>query len=228
MRHDHRFASASALAEGLATHLASVLKNDIASRGRASLIVSGGRTPAAMFEALSGQELKWEQVDVTLADERLVPPDHPESNAGFVRRHLQKGRAAAMNFVPLWTGEGDPATGARSALAHLVRPFTSVVLGMGEDGHTASLFPGMPELAAALDPLGEAAALAVPAAGDRAPRLSLTIRTLLDASGIALSFTGDAKRAVFDEAMREGPVEAMPVRAILRQATTPLDVYWSP
>ena len=228
MRHEKRFATPAALAEALAAHLAGRLRHDIASRGRASLILSGGRSPAPMFEALAEADLKWGKVDVTLADERLVPAEHPASNAGLVGRHLLKGNAEPANFVPLWKGTGDPAKGAQEALAHLARPFTAVVLGLGEDGHFASLFPDLPDLADALDPGHSAVAVEVPEIQGREPRVSLTLPTLTDASEIILAFSGAAKRAVFERAGADGPVEELPVRAILRQGRAPVDVYWSP
>ncbi len=228
MRHEHRFATPDALAAALAGYLAGRLKDDIASRGRASLVLSGGRSPVPMFEALAAVDLKWEKVDLTLADERLVPPGHSTSNAGLLRRHLLGDRAAAANFVPLWKDVGgDPVKEAQEALAHLARPFTAVVLGMGEDGHTASLFPGMPGLRDALDHRHPAVAVAVPAASGREPRVSLTLRTLTDASEIVLAISGQAKRSVLERARADGPVEELPVRAILRQGLAPVDVYWS-
>jgi 6-phosphogluconolactonase len=228
MRHEKSFATPAALADALAVHLAGRLRHDIASRGRASLILSGGRSPAPMFEALAATDLKWGKVDVTLADERLVPADHPASNASLVGRHLLQGNAAAANFVPLWKGTGDPAKAAQEALAHLARPFTAIVLGLGEDGHFASLFPGVPGLADALDPAHAAVAVEVPAGQGRDARVSLTLPTLTDAAEIILAFSGAAKRAVFERARADGPVEELPVRAILRQGRAPVDVYWSP
>ena len=228
MRHERRFATADALADALAGHLAGRLKDDIASRGRASLVLSGGKSPVPMFELLAAADLKWEKVDLTLADERLVPQDHASSNAGLLRRHLLVDRAVAANFVPLWKDAGgDPVKEAQEALAHLTRPFTAVVLGMGEDGHTASLFPGMPGLADALDHRHPAVAIAVPGASGREPRVSLTLRTLTDAAEIILAISGKTKRAVLERARTEGSVEELPVRAILGQGLAPVDVYWS-
>lgn len=227
MRHECRYASPEEFAEGLASHLALRLSEDLAQRSEASLIVSGGRTPRAMFERLAEKELQWQRVNITLADERLVPLDHVDSNARLVREHLLKGKAGAANFFPLWSGKGDAVNSAQHAIAHLARPFSSVVLGMGDDGHTASLFPGMPGLRHALDAKDKATVIAVAALAGREARLSLTLRTLLETAEIVVAFEGSAKRAVFESALAEGPIEKLPVRAILRQTKAPVDVYWS-
>ncbi|MDP9137225.1 MAG: 6-phosphogluconolactonase [Pseudomonadota bacterium] len=227
MSRERRFATPDALAESLAADLAARLHADLAARGRASLIVSGGRTPTRLYERLSHAAVDWRRVGVGLADERLVAPDHRQSNARFVRDHLLQNRAAAAGFVALWPGTGDPAVGALAALQQLPRPFTAVVLGMGEDGHTASLFPHAPELAQALDPAGFDDVIEVPAADGRKRRLSLTLHALCDTAQVVLLFEGPAKRRAFEHALKPGPLEDFPVRAVLRQTRAPVDVYWS-
>lgn len=227
MRHECRFGTPDAMAEGLALDLAARLRADLASRGRASLIVSGGRTPTRLYDRLSRTPLDWRRVSISLADERLVPADHRQSNARFVRKHLLQNAAAAASFVALWPGSGEPAAAAGAALQHLPRPFTAVVLGMGEDGHTASLFPHEPALKNALDPAGPDDFVEVPAVEGRQRRLSLTVHALSDTALIVLAFEGPAKRRIFEEALKPGPVKELPVRAILRQSRAPADIYWS-
>jgi 6-phosphogluconolactonase len=225
---EHRFATPAAMAEALAADIASALSESIAAAGRASLIVSGGRTPQTMFDDLSHRELAWNRVTLSLADERLVPATDPDSNERLVRDHLLQNEAQHAVFVPLWQGEGDPVEGAAEALRNIARPFAMVILGLGEDGHFASLFPGIPNLARALDPTADLPAIFVPALGDRKPRISLTAALLLDSRRIVLAFTGEAKRRIFDAARAPGAVEEVPVRAILRHAKVPVHVYWSP
>ncbi len=120
-------------------------------------------------------------------------------------------------FFPLWPGSGDPLGSAAAALKRLPRPFTAVILGIGEDGHTASLFPDAPGLARALDPAGSGDFIEVPAAENRKARLSLTLRALCDTTQVMLIFEGAAKRRIFEEALKPGQLEELPVRAILRQ-----------
>jgi 6-phosphogluconolactonase len=225
---DRRFDTGLAMAEALASDIAEALSISIAETGSASLILSGGRTPERMFDALSRLRLPWNRVKITLADERLVPATDPESNERLLRDHLLTREAQAAVFIPLWQGEGDPVESAIEAVCNMERPFGMVVFGLGEDGHIASLFPGIPDLARALDPAADLTAIFVPGQASRRPRVSLTIATLLDSRRIALSFTGEAKRRVFESALAPGTVEDLPVRAILRQTKVPVDIYWSP
>jgi 6-phosphogluconolactonase len=227
MRHDRRFESSDAMAEGLASAIAAELAETIAGQGSASLILSGGRTPRRLFERLSTKALSWNKVKISLADERLVPATESESNERLLRDHLLKNAAQAAVFIPLWQGEGDPVESAVEAISALDKPFVKVVLGIGEDGHFASLFPGTPGLSAALDPAPGRIAIFVPAAGARQPRVSLTLGALLNTRSIAISFEGREKRRVFESALLSGPFEELPVRAILHQNIVPVDVYWS-
>lgn len=227
MRHDRRFESLQAMAAALAEAIALELSEAIASRGHASLVVSGGRTPVLMFDRLARARLAWNKVKVTLADERLVPATDADANERLIRDHLLQNEAERAVFLPLWQGEGDPVESALEAISAMNRPFDVVVLGMGEDGHFASLFPRMPGLTAALDPASASLAIFVGDAGARRPRVSLTLAALLDARMILLSFAGVAKREVFERALQPGPPEDLPIRAVLRQNAVPVDVYWS-
>lgn len=229
--HVHRFASTAALTQTLSARIGSALQDGL-GRGRgASLVMPGGRTPRALFEVLSRAELDWPNVWVTLTDERWVEPGSSASNEHLVREHLLRNAAHAANFVGLKNSAPNPAAGAHAswaALADLPRPFDYVVLGMGEDGHTASLMPGSPGLVTALDlsqPPG-----CVPMQGPSAPhaRLSLNLRALLDARRIAILITGASKWSVYQRAREAGPAEAMPVRALLHQQAVPVAVYWAP
>lgn len=223
------FPDQATLTVALAQDVACCLKEDLARQERAVLVVSGGRSPVPLFQSLARQALPWARVTVTLADERWVPPDHPDSNEALVRAHLLQGQAAAARMVPLFTGEATAEQGAPAvcaALAELPRPFSRVILGMGEDGHIASLFPGAAELAEGL--ATEAAALAVHPLHAPHPRLSLSLRALLDTRDLVLMIAGPAKRRVLERALEDGPVEDLPVRAILRQTAVPVSVCWAP
>lgn len=223
------FPDGAALAQALAGRVARALASDLRAQDRAGLVVSGGRSPVPFFEALAETPLDWARVIVTLADERCVPADHPDSNAGLVRRHLLRGPAAAATFLPLVEGAGDPAAQAVAAsarLAALPRPASAIVLGLGEDGHTASLFPDAPELAQGLACAEPVVALH-PGAAPHA-RLSFSRAALLEAREIFLMAGGSAKRAVLDRALAPGAVEALPVRAVLHQDRVPVAVFWAP
>jgi 6-phosphogluconolactonase len=205
-----------ALAESLARDVADELRRAIEAKGKATLAVSGGTTPKLFLAKLSEIDLPWQRVTVTLIDERQVPESSERSNARLVRETLLTNRAAVARFVPL-TGNGDAAG---------LPPFDVAVLGMGDDGHTASLFPGGDRLAEALgqaaDPIVE-----MRAPGIAEPRLTFTLPVLERSGRLKLHIEGARKKSVLDRALAEGPEEDMPIRAILR-GSTPVTLYWSP
>lgn len=226
----HRFDDPGELAGAMAREIAALLEMAIAERGEALLAVSGGRSPKALFRALSRCALDWSRVTVTLVDERWVPEDSEASNARLVRESLLQGCATEARFLGLWSAAPDSRRGAEAAeacLRSLPLPFDALVLGMGEDGHTASLIPGGDSLGRALDPQGERLCLALRAPGIEHPRLTLTLPALLRARQIFLLVAGEAKRRVLDAAWREGPVAELPVRALLHQNRVPVTVYYS-
>ncbi len=216
------------LAGELALAVANALRAAIAERGRATLVVSGGRSPVEFFKRLSAQPLDWSKVVVSLADERWVPVGHPDSNEGLVRRHLLQGEAAAARFIGIYHAEpslAQAAARADQALAELPQPIDVLVLGMGEDGHTASLFPGSPRLAEALDPACAARCLPMLAPGVPHQRLSLTLPLLAGARLRLLALQGQGKLATLRDALAGGDAQQMPIRAFLN---LPLELYWCP
>ncbi|MBV1781735.1 6-phosphogluconolactonase [Hoeflea sp.] len=225
------FGSGAELADALARKIADRLALAIAARGHATLAVSGGSTPKAMFAALSREAIDWARVTVTLVDERMVPPSDERSNQRLVSLHLLQNHAAAARCVPLYSALGDVV--AVSALASeaidtLPLPFDVVVLGMGTDGHTASFFPGGTTLAEVTDPACPNSVMAIEAPGAGEPRLTLTLPRLVEAGLIVLHIEGDDKKAVLARARENGPEADMPVRSVLRHARTPVEIYWAP
>ena len=219
------------LAETFAAQVAANLASGIAARGTAGIAVSGGTTPAKFFAALSAhEELDWQKITVTLVDERWVDESSDRSNAALVHAKLLQGAAAAAEFIPLYSG-GDTPDAARIAetnarLAGLPEVFDVVVLGMGGDGHTASFFPGGDTLDAVLTHPGPALALTAPGAGE--PRVTLTLPRLLKTEALYVHIEGEDKARTLEKALGDGPVADMPIRAVLRQAETPVVVYWCP
>ena len=225
------FKDSATLVAVLAAQVAELLRAGIKERGRASLVVSGGSTPVPFFAALSELALDWKQVVITLADERWVDPTDTDSNEHLVRLHLLQNRAAAARFVGFKTAVATAVQGEKECadrLALLPKPFDVLILGMGNDGHTASLFPQATRLgqALALDSGKLCLGITPPVAPHE--RMTLTLPALLQSRQIILHLVGAEKRAVYERALANGPVAQMPIRAVLRQTTAPVTVFWAP
>lgn len=225
---EHHFADGGQAAAHLATRIATVLGEAIATRGTASLALSGGRSPKPVLEALARTPLDWSKVVVTLVDERWVATDAPDSNERLLRETLLTGPAAAAQFAPMKNDAPDAYAGqpaVEAAFAAVPWPLDIVLLGMGEDGHTASLFPAAAELASGLTSTARTIAITPPAAPHQ--RMSLTASAILAARHVFLQISGDSKKGVYAQALEEGPVEQFPIRLALRQDKTPVEVWIS-
>lgn len=221
LRHYDAAQAATALAEAVARQLVTA----VAICGEASLVLSGGRTPVQMLQVLRRQPLPWQHITVTLADERFVPVDDPASNERLLREQLLQEAAAQATFIGLRGTADTPQQAAAEAWQRLTvieRPFDVVVLGMGDDGHTASLFPGSPGLAAALDPAAEPACVVMQAPVSPVTRLSLNLAALRQAQQLYLHFTGEAKWQVWLAA------DGLPVSRTLSRMYPPAQLYWAP
>jgi 6-phosphogluconolactonase len=226
-----RFQNTGQAAQALAEQVILALRNGLAQRGAASLAVPGGRTPQPLFHALRDTDLDWSRVGISLTDERWVPENHPASNAALVLRELLSEKATAARFYPLYN-EAATAAGAVAAvwssLASLPRPFDAVVLGMGDDGHFASLFPHDPGLAAALDHNAAPACVAMRAPVEPAERISLNLAALLQTRRLFLFITGTQKRDLLLAAARRSADAPLPVASLLSQRVPMPEVYWAP
>lgn len=219
------------LAESFANQVVADLRAGIAAHGAAAIAVSGGSTPARFFDALGAHiDLDWPRVTVTLVDERWVDESSDRSNAALVRSRLLQGPASAARFLPLYSGGAIPGAAeldkTNARLSGLPDRLDVVVLGMGNDGHTASFFPGGDTLDKVLTDPGPALALNAPGAGE--PRVTLTLPRLLNTAALYVHIEGDQKLETLERALGDGPVADMPVRAVLRQTETPVTVYWCP
>lgn len=224
------FADKSTLAKELAESVADRIRAAIAERGSAAIAVSGGSTPGKFFQALGKtKDIEWDKVVVTLVDERWVDETSDRSNAGLVNEKMLQGPAAVAKFFPLYSGGTEPdatqIAKTNALMADLPKPFAAVILGMGNDGHTASFFPGGDTLSEALSAEGPTLAIRAPGAGE--PRITFTLPRLLETDGLYLHIEGDEKAAVLDAALGDGPVDDMPIRAVLRSGA-PISVYWCP
>jgi 6-phosphogluconolactonase len=226
-----RYPNADELTTRLAHDITADLKRAIELRGLGSLVVSGGHSPVKLFEKLRVQELDWSRVCIGLVDERWVAPTDANSNEKLIRDHLLRDAAAAARFSGLKNAAPSPDLGAVSAwetFARVPRPFDTVILGMGDDGHTASLFPKSPNLQSALNPKAAAGCVGMWSPTVPQARLSLNLSALLGARRIYLFIVGDEKWRTYSVASADGPIEEMPVRAVLRQQQTPVEVVWAP
>jgi 6-phosphogluconolactonase len=217
LEYRHIFENAGALATQLARDVAQWLSSAIATKDFAVLAVSGGTTPKPFFEALSRSELDWSKVQITLVDERQVDELSPRSNAKLVRESLVQNKAAQAQFVPLFENPN---------ASNLAR-FDVVILGMGNDGHTASFFPYGNHLTQALNVDQPHSIISMEAAGAGEPRLTFTLPRLLAARHLCLHIQGNDKMNVLEQALAGEDQSKMPVRAVLH-AQKPVQLYWCP
>ena len=225
------FSSTDAWAETCAERLASALGEALSANDKALFAGAGGSTPSPIYRRLAEADLDWSKVAVTLVDERHVPESSPDSNARLMRETLLTGRAAAARFIPLHyaavTVDRAAALAARALQAE--GPLDAVLLGMGEDGHICSMFPGSPTLKTLLTTALEPAVFGVPPGRDgMAPpqeRISLNIPYLARARRVVLALTGAKKRAVF-EAEATGDPAVQPIAALIASGA-PLEVLWT-
>lgn len=211
------------LALAVADVIGSALARQLRVDDRASLCLPGGSTPQPVYHALSSAQLDWSKVTVLLGDERWVPEIDPRSNSGMLRRGLLQGPAAAASYLDLYTGADRPedAEAPLAARVEALLPLTVTLLGMGDDMHTASLFPGMPRLAEALA-ADAPPVLAMRGGAAPEPRISLSARVLKNSLGLHLMITGAAKREALDIARKLTPEDA-PIAAFLGDLT----VHWA-
>lgn len=226
------FPTRAAWAEAAADRLAAAVADALAADGRALFAGSGGSTPSPIYAQLSEADLDWAGVTATLVDERYVPETSPDSNAALLKRALLTGPAAVARFIPLYRPAvtvDRAAALASQALAAESRPLDAVLLGMGEDGHICSMFPGSPTLTTLLTPGLKPAVYGVPAGRDGAAppqeRLTLNLPWLVSARRVVLALTGAKKRAVF-EREAAGDSAVSPIAALIA-ANAPLEVFWT-
>lgn len=229
----HEFESREALAEQLAREVADRLKTDIERGAFASLALSGGSTPQLFLETL-GKRDDWNKAMtyIALVDERYVPTSHERSNEAMIRRSAGLFDHPESEFLSLYR-DGLGATAAAHAAEEKLRedeelPFDVVTLGMGTDGHTASFFADANNFAEVVDPSGDRLFAAIQRPGGDEDRITMTLPTIISSDFIALHIEGVEKRAVYEEALRDGPAGELPLRHVLRHADANVHVYWAP
>ena len=221
---EEKFPTIELACKALAQAMTETIQQAIALRGSALIAVSGGRTPQAVFRYLSEADIDWSKLVVALTDERWVPSHDDASNEKLARNYLLQGVANAAIFIPMFGGESSPDVGfeaCEARMSTLALPFDAIYLGMGEDGHFASLFPGE----GAIEASGSTC-VSVPARGSRQARMSLTAGTILSARQVFLLYAGEEKREKYLQAMEPGSAADLPLRLLLNQAEAALDVLY--
>ena len=220
---EHLFTRPDILASKLAAHVADILRRRIEQTGKALLLVSGGSTPVSFFKYLSVETLPWQHVMVSLADERWVKADHHDSNERLLRENLLVNKAAAAQYLSLVSEHDSPIDG-EAEINERIRGLIEddglridvLILGMGEDGHTASLFPDADQLQQALDLTTTKYCKAITRQDLAHPRLTLTAAFLLSADHLVLHIEGDKKLAVLHKALAvESEHAPLPIAVIL-------------
>jgi 6-phosphogluconolactonase len=221
------FPGTEELDRALAQHVAAQLAADILEHGQASLAVYGGGTPRKMFKPLSQCELVWSRVWISLVDERWVSVDSQDSNERLVRENLLQNRATAAHFVSLVSqheNANDGLADVGKRMDEIPQPWSTVVLGMGGDGHTASWFPQATNLQELLNTTGTRQIDATQPVTAPHQRITLTLPAVLNSRQIIIHITGDAKKSVLENARQQH----YPIAAILEQKTTPATIWWAP
>ena len=224
----HQFNNNTMLSEQLAKKITTLLEKGINEKGNASLVLSGGKTPILLYEKLSCIDIDWSKVFVTLTDERWVSMRHDASNEKMLRTHFLINFAQKAHFIGLYNMHRTAKMGVdmtNKRLSEIPLPIDVVVLGMGEDGHTASLFPCSKDLDNALK--SDLMCTAVMPTTASFPRLTLTYNMLSQAQHIFLHIVGENKLETLNKAKAQSDIYQMPIKAFLDLKNTPISIYWS-
>lgn len=225
-----KYPNSQLLIEDLAAYIVKDLKQAIEKKGHASIAVSGGKTPIPLFKLLSQQDLDWHNVFITLVDDRWVDDTDNASNEKLVLTYLLQNKAKLANFVGLKNSCDNPFDGAEitdKILNKIPMPLDVLILGMGEDGHTASLFPGAANLRAGLDMKSGRKVVGMTPLTAPLDRITLTLPTILDSQNIYLHLVGESKMQVLQQAEKGDDINQMPIRAILQQNKVNVIGFWT-
>ncbi|XPF95486.1 6-phosphogluconolactonase [Colwellia sp. RE-S-Sl-9] len=230
MQQVNDFNTRNELDEALATKVANELSKAIAEKGKASLAVSGGSTPKGFFKALSQIDLAWDKVTITLADERWVDFESDASNTRLVHENLLQNNAKAATFFHIKKGEQlseSTLTELNIAAKESVLPLDVLILGMGEDGHTASLFPCSDQIEQGLSLNNTDALMKVVPKTAPNNRITFTFSHLIQSKNIILHVCGESKKTVLAQANAGADFFEMPIRAFLQDQKVTTQVYWA-
>ncbi len=230
MYHLNDFASREQLDSALAEQVSSLLQSALALKGKASIAVSGGSTPKGFFKALSEKDLDWKKITITLADERWVDINSSDSNTRLVHEYLLQNNAAAAKFFHLKQGEylcDETLTDLNLAANNTLLPLDVLILGMGEDGHTASLFPCSEQIQQGLNQTNANALMSVTPTTAPYQRITFSFAALSASKNVFLHISGDSKKQVLGDALASTDIYTMPIRAFLHNDSITTQVYWA-
>jgi len=221
----NEFVSKDALNQAFAAEILNHLQSAIDTKGKASLVVSGGSTPKALFAQLSNSDFAWDKVSITLADERWVSAEHNDSNEKLVKENLLVNKAAAAKFISLTTAQAN-ASDAEAEISERIDAiddkFDVLILGMGEDGHTASLFPCSAQIQDGLNLDRALSAIATQPTTAPHQRMSMSLAKLIQSQHVYLHLTGDKKREVLNDALANHSALEKPIKAVCEQTNVTL------
>ncbi|WP_371687839.1 6-phosphogluconolactonase [Snodgrassella alvi] len=225
----HLFDTPTAMNTALATAITANLQNAINLRSKASLAVSGGPTPVELFQILSQAQIAWNQIYITLVDERWVDKHHEDSNERLIHTHLLQNKAKDAHFISLKTIAENPYDGVDEIQTRLQQslplPIDALVLGMGDDGHTASLFPHAENLYKGIDMQSDRLVIDMKPLTAPHDRISLTLPVILNSRHLYLQLNGKKQQQVLEQALAGKNINDMPIRAVLHQQKLPLQIY---
>ncbi len=225
------FPARSELDNELARTVSTILAKAIKDTGKASIAVSGGSTPKGFFSVLSQSDIDWSKVTITLADERWVPIDSDASNTRLVHENLLQNKAKEAKFFHLKQGNeltSETLADLNVAASKTLLPLDVLILGMGEDGHTASLFPCSDEITSGLDVTNDAVLLKVQPKTASHQRISFTFASLITSKNIFLHSCGEGKKTVLTQALEVNDPFEMPIRAFLQHPSLNTQIFWAP
>ena len=228
MNNFKNFETKEELLENLSSRIINLLIESIDKRGKSSLLVSGGSTPKPLFKKLSNSDINWEKVTISLVDDRWLPSNHKDSNELLVKQNLLQNKASKANFVGMYIDEKtafESDDECSLLYKNSVYPFDIIILGMGADSHTASLFPNNEKLAKAYDLNNENLCISIKP--DTAPynRMSLTRKAILSAKNLILHIEGEEKLKVYKDALESTDIYKTPISSILNEKSKDIEVY---
>ncbi len=230
MHNLNNFNSREELDQALAEQVSQILQLAIVSKGKASIAVSGGSTPKGFFDVLSNKEINWQKVTITLADERWVDINSDASNTRLVQEHLLQNNATVAKFFYLKQGENlchETLVDLNLAANRLLLPLDVLILGMGEDGHTASLFPCSEQIKSGLETRNKRSLIKVDPKTAPHQRITFSFSALKQSKNIFLHLCGSNKKQVFDQALKGYDIFEMPIRAFLQNKDIDTQVFWA-